>query len=158
MKGKIAIVFVYIKEAHASDAWPLGNVVQIPTHQTLEDRINAAKQFIAKTGFEIPILVDGMENKMCSVWGAWPERYFILKDQQVLHALVPDNLFGYDRLRVRRILRSMVGKDPLLSSQTDDFTGSLLQSEEESPPEIDKEEQEMIESNLVVHSSLPFDK
>jgi len=65
-------------EAHAQDEWPINNKLQIKQHKTLEDRIAAAKKFCIENNFQLPLYLDTMDNNFHRVYGAWPERYYII--------------------------------------------------------------------------------
>lgn len=77
---------VYISEAHAQDEWKLGKPdgVCVNQHKTLEDRIQAAKNFVRD--FELPsgedtsmtIVVDSWENDFDNSFAVWPERAFVV--------------------------------------------------------------------------------
>jgi len=95
---------VYIREAHAVDEWPLGNLVTIKQHQTLEERIDAAKTLNSELNFNIPTVVDSMDNIFNKTFQSWPERYYILQGNSILKIAEPANEFGFDRLSLRNDL------------------------------------------------------
>ena len=109
------------REAHAVDEWPLGSSVVVPQHQTIEERIAAARKFqdefdvrvslckrhgsgkavvctkhppyirrwfimwramcqamLMCSQYQIPILVDDIDDSFNKCFSAWPERYFIV--------------------------------------------------------------------------------
>ena len=55
-------VTVYIREAHASDEWPLGTAICIAQHKTIEDRLQAARDFVRQFEWTVPCAVDTMDN------------------------------------------------------------------------------------------------
>jgi Iodothyronine deiodinase len=75
-RERFAFLILYSSEAHASDEWPLGTLVEIRQHRTLEERIAAAKLAAAET--PIKVLVDTMTNDFEIKMGSWPERYFVV--------------------------------------------------------------------------------
>lgn len=87
-------VMVYIREAHASDVWPLGHHVDIPNHKTIEDRKKAAEK-LNKDNIEI--LLDTMDNTFDNTFAAWPERYYIIYDGVIQYIASPTSEFGFDR-------------------------------------------------------------
>src|SRR5205823_8005355 len=46
---KVDFYMIQIREAHASDVWPIGNIVDIKEHRTLEERLTAAREMIKGT-------------------------------------------------------------------------------------------------------------
>jgi len=87
--GLADFLTVYILEAHAVDEWPLGNAVQIKQHQTLDERIFAAKSFIQNYDFKVPLVVDSIENSFNSIFAAWPERFYIVHDNKLAYIANP---------------------------------------------------------------------
>jgi len=69
---------VYIKEAHASDEWPMGGQVCYKQPKTLEQRIKIARDFIQRFDYKWPMLIDSIDNKFEQAYFAWPERFYIL--------------------------------------------------------------------------------
>eukprot|EP01126_Amoeba_proteus_P037324 TRINITY_DN3848_c0_g1_i1.p2 TRINITY_DN3848_c0_g1~~TRINITY_DN3848_c0_g1_i1.p2 ORF type:complete len:115 (-),score=21.45 TRINITY_DN3848_c0_g1_i1:134-478(-) len=85
-------------EAHAQDVWPLGQHVCVQSHKTINDRIEVAKQFISKTRFELPMVVDSMDNNFLFTYLAHPERFYAFFQHrlqfkaQPVYALYPYDL------------------------------------------------------------------
>lgn len=76
-------MYVYCKEAHPADGWSFtNNKYNINTHNSLEDRLCAA-QIIQDLHPQCPVVVDGMANKACSTYAAFPERLYILQNGKV---------------------------------------------------------------------------
>ncbi|CAG8527886.1 975_t:CDS:2 [Racocetra fulgida] len=71
---------IQIKEAHASDVWPIGNIVDVKEHHTLSDRLAAAREMATKTKLEIPVLADTMNDTFLKLYSPWPFRFFIVVD------------------------------------------------------------------------------
>jgi hypothetical protein len=76
---------IYISEAHAADIWPIGLSAGVINykHKSLEDRISYAKTFIKRHNFNIPVVVDSMDNKFRDTFAAWPFRAFIVKNDVI---------------------------------------------------------------------------
>jgi len=89
---------IYISEAHPKDAWPLGKHVEIETHKNINDRIEAAKFYQQKFGLQIPMLVDTMENQFDKNYASWPERFYIIINNQIHYLGLPSsNDQGYSK-------------------------------------------------------------
>jgi len=75
---------VYLHEAHADDVWPLGFGVANPT--TLAERWARLDALATRADLAQldAICCDGMDNAFLRSHGAWPERYFLVEDQQVV--------------------------------------------------------------------------
>ena len=83
-------LFIYVKEAHASDGRVSpGNVAQgieIKQHKTYEERSGAAKTCQGKLEITMPILIDSLDNATATQYGGIPNRaYLIGKDGKVVY-------------------------------------------------------------------------
>jgi len=94
-KDRVTFIGVYLSEAHASDEWPINNKLQIAQHKTLQDRVEAATKFYKENGFALPLYLDTMENSFHTLFGAWPERYFII-DKGKLALMGQPGPLGYN--------------------------------------------------------------
>ncbi|GBC05699.1 hypothetical protein RclHR1_06380010 [Rhizophagus clarus] len=77
---KIDFYMIQIREAHASDVWPIGNIVSIKEHHTLSDRLTAAHEMVKETKLEIPVLSDTMDDTFLKLYSPWPFRFFVIVD------------------------------------------------------------------------------
>jgi len=102
----VDFLMVYIDEAHASDKWPLGHFVDIPNHQTIQERTQAAKMLVSNYDFKLPVLLDTMENLFDKNFAVWPERYFIIKDGMVNFIAGPTSEYGYDRYVLNKMIQT----------------------------------------------------
>jgi len=107
--GEVAnFLTVYISEAHAQDEWPLGKKVCLNQHKTLEERISTAKSFQSDYKYDIPILVDQMDNNFDQKYASWPERFYILEDGKIALIGEPSLEFGYNRLDISDWLQHLL--------------------------------------------------
>lgn len=96
---------VYIAEAHSSDGWAFTNNYDINQHQSLEDRLSAARILVQEDPL-CPVVVDEMSNITSIKYGALPERLYVLQAGKVVYKgrMGP---WGYDPLEVRSFLEKM---------------------------------------------------
>jgi len=97
---------VYISEAHAKNEWPLGNIVSLNQPKEMEQRLSVAKHFVEKFHFEIPTLVDKMDNNFDISYACWPERFFIIQNLTMKLVGEPTTEFGYDREEIVNWLKN----------------------------------------------------
>ncbi|GBC38668.2 iodothyronine deiodinase [Rhizophagus irregularis DAOM 181602=DAOM 197198] len=71
---------IQIREAHASDVWPIGNIVNVKEHRTLEERLTAARNMVEATHLKISVLADTMDNTFLKLYSPWPFRFFVIMD------------------------------------------------------------------------------
>ena len=97
---------VYIAEAHPVEkANFTGNIV-ISTHETLEDRLKAARVLQSSMqGEDNRILVDSMQDVANELYAAFPERLYVILDGKVVLEGQPGP-FGYNIAEIESFLES----------------------------------------------------
>jgi len=86
---------IYLLEAHANDEWPINKTLKISQHKTIKERVEAAKKFIKENDFKLPMYLDTMDNSFHNMFGAWPERYYIIQNGK-LAAIGQPGPMGYN--------------------------------------------------------------
>lgn len=72
---------VYIREAHASDIWPLKFTYEQLAPTTLAERCARARALARELALDVAgfeLLVDGMDDSLDAALGAWPTNYYVL--------------------------------------------------------------------------------
>jgi len=79
------VVVVYIREAHASDTWPMKVQGERPCPQSTQERIQYAEDFAAEMALPdgFSLRVDGMENEFNAAFGSWPTCYYVVHDKKL---------------------------------------------------------------------------
>jgi hypothetical protein len=92
------LLVIYIAEAHARDQWPMGKTIScVDQPKTLEERLENARQCKKNFNFEVPMLVDNMNNDFHLTYGSWPFRFYVIhEDKLVLKAEPHPKTFGYN--------------------------------------------------------------
>jgi len=84
-KDRAEFFAVYIKEAHPSDGWKSsGNErvgITIKQASRFEERVEAAAQCCGALGLTIPMVVDGIDNRVAEAYSGFPDRLYVI-DQQ----------------------------------------------------------------------------
>ncbi|KAG8436877.1 hypothetical protein GDO86_007823 [Hymenochirus boettgeri] len=95
-------LIIYIDEAHAADGWALKNNLDIKKHQSLQDRLVAAKRLLEELP-SCPVVLDTMKNLCSAKYAALPERLYILKEGKIMYKgkMGP---WGYKPEEVRSVL------------------------------------------------------
>uniref|UniRef100_A0A3Q3MRM9 Iodothyronine deiodinase n=1 Tax=Labrus bergylta TaxID=56723 RepID=A0A3Q3MRM9_9LABR len=95
---------IYIAEAH-STGWAFTNNYDINQHQSLEDRLSAARILVQKEPL-CPVVVDEMDDTAAMKYGAMPERLYVLQAGKVVYKgdVGP---WGYNPTEVRSFLEKM---------------------------------------------------
>jgi hypothetical protein len=114
------MVTVYIEEAHALDEWPMGDGAKgsefraIIQPRTIAERAEAAKLLVTDLGYEVPLVVDNMENEVRIKYACWPLRFYVIDDEQVWYKAQPSGYrYSVPALRdsVIALLESKHGED-----------------------------------------------
>jgi hypothetical protein len=83
---------IYIQEAHPIDGWWLGKgpiswllklkgtkaVFDVYDPQSAQERRQVAKRCFDTLAFDIPTLLDGMDNAVNVAYAAWPTRLYLI--------------------------------------------------------------------------------
>jgi hypothetical protein len=107
------VVFVYIAEAHAVDEWQMqANVdegVLVRQHVTLDERVEAARDGVARLGLTMPVLVDGMDDAVSEAFAAWPERLYVAETGGRLAYVGGPGPFEFDPDAAAAALAEIIG-------------------------------------------------
>ena len=78
-KDLVEFRIVYVKEAHAADgdAPTEGQTIKLATNR--EERCQTASRLIENKQLKIPMLVDEIDNRVCSAYQAHPDRLFVIR-------------------------------------------------------------------------------
>jgi hypothetical protein len=67
-------------EAHAHDEWPIGSPFKYYQHKTVKERASAARDFISQQKWEIPTVLDDINNGFDNLFASWPLRFYIIEN------------------------------------------------------------------------------
>ena len=82
-KDRAEFLTVYISEAHPNDEWQMDSnrkeqfVYDQP--KNFEARRELAKVLVDRLQYRIPVAIDSIDNRAESLFGAWPERIYVLE-------------------------------------------------------------------------------
>jgi len=84
--NKATFLTVYVQEAHPVENEDFKNqFMQIKTHQSLGDRLEAANELLQLEELPGPFLVDNMKDEASDAYGAHPERLYIILDGKIVY-------------------------------------------------------------------------
>jgi len=63
---------------------------------TLAERVAIANDFLARSGYRIPIMVDDMDNAAEEAFAAWPERLYVIDEAGKVVYKGDVGPFGFD--------------------------------------------------------------
>ena len=104
MKDRAEFYAVYIKEAHPTDGWRTGDNVRlgidIKQATNFEERLDAASQCCGALHMEIPMVVDGIDNRVGEAYSGFPDRLYVIDaDGKVAYKSEASDSMVLDQLR-----------------------------------------------------------
>lgn len=83
---RVEFLVIYIREAHPTDGWYMGDH-DIRDPQTMEERRRVAGQCETALQYGIRTYVDEMDDAVMKAYAAWPDRlYLVGPDGQMVYA------------------------------------------------------------------------
>jgi hypothetical protein len=82
-KDRAEFLTIYISEAHPNDEWQMDSnrteqfVYDQP--KNFEARRELAKVLVDRLQYRIPVAIDSIDNRAEALFGAWPERIYVLE-------------------------------------------------------------------------------
>ena len=89
--NQINTITVYISEAHSLEEWPIGSKEfgHYRQPQSLEERKEAAADFIRIFNYKLPLVIDSLENEFEKHYAPWPIRFYIVHHQKLKYIAEP---------------------------------------------------------------------
>lgn len=104
----VRFLLVYVREAHALDEWVTPDNVHegISFEQpiTVEGRAGAASSMCTTLDVSIPAVTDTLDDAVSTLWGAWPDRLYVLDEKGVVVHKAAVGPFGFKPSEVRDVL------------------------------------------------------
>ncbi len=103
---RIEFLTVYVKEEHPEDGWQVGinhdQCVIYTQPETLDQRAAIAADLIKRHSISIPVVMDGMDNAVCTQYNGSPERLYLLDESGVVLHRSPAGPFNMDAVKAWR--------------------------------------------------------
>jgi hypothetical protein len=99
--GQARFLTLYIKEAHPEDEWQMESNAKdrddvcYKQPRTTGERVAIANDFVKRFHFDIPLVVDPIENHANAVYAGWPERFYIVDENGVIVYKGKPGPFGF---------------------------------------------------------------
>jgi iodothyronine deiodinase-like protein len=81
-KGRADFYGIYIREAHPVDGWRMESNdqagIQVKQPRTNEERTQVAEKCCSSLAMSIPLLVDGIRNKVEQAYSGFPDRLYLI--------------------------------------------------------------------------------
>lgn len=107
------IFVLYIREAHPTDGRQTQSNVRegilVESPKTKKERNEIAREFASQFKISLPILVDGIDNKVGSDYSAWPDRIYIIDARGKIAYKGGPGPFGFRVSDVPPVLDRLLG-------------------------------------------------
>lgn len=110
----MSFLFVYVREAHPSDGWQMdsnkedGVIFDQPKAD--EERRSIAQKCVSDLKLTMPCVVDGVDNRVDTLYVGWPERLYIIDADGRIAYAGQRGPWGFKPKEVARWLRKNVGR------------------------------------------------
>ena len=114
-RQQAAFYIVYIKEAHPVDLWQTASNerdhVLLHSPRTDADRFENAGQCVRKLGIQIPVVIDGLEDRTEVAYTGWPERlYVVARGGRIVYKSAAGP-YGFSPKEMANHLRELLERD-----------------------------------------------
>ncbi|MBI2167945.1 MAG: hypothetical protein HYU28_00360 [Actinobacteria bacterium] len=98
-EDRVAFLVVYVREAHPEDGWVVtpnrdeGILVNDAT--TTEERQELAMTCALRLEIRMPVVIDGIDDAVCSAYGGFPDRLALVGRGGVLRYLAEEGPWGF---------------------------------------------------------------
>lgn len=111
--GRAMFVLVYVREAHALDEWVtkdnVADGIEVRQPAALDARCDAAAAMCGRLDVTIPAVADTLDDRVSALYGAWPDRLYVLDEAGVVVHKAAVGPFGFKPEDVRQVLMSRWG-------------------------------------------------
>jgi hypothetical protein len=108
----VAFFVVYIKEAHPEDGWILESNrtenIRIQDPATLEQRAEVAGTCALRLQIQIPVLLDGPEDRVAATYGGWPDRLYLIGTDGRIAFQGGEGPFGFKPEELERAIETQL--------------------------------------------------
>lgn len=106
-------LLVYVREAHAADEWVMPDNEQrglrVPQPTSHAARFRAAQECVADFDVPMPTVVDHLDDRVMTTYGAWPDRFYVIGPDGRIAYQGGVGPFGFKPADVREFLRREYG-------------------------------------------------
>ena len=114
-RDRVAFVVVYVREAHPEDGWVVtanrdeAILVDDPTSD--DERLDVATTCALGLKIEMPVVIDGIDDAVCSAYGGFPDRLALVAPGGTLAYLGDMGPMGFVPADLDAAIRDVVGAE-----------------------------------------------
>ncbi len=107
-RERVHFLVVYIREAHPEDGWIIPenrrSGLAVPDPKTDEERLTVASSCALNLHMRMPIVIDRVDNAVASVYGGWPDRLYLVRQDGRIAFQGGEGPFGFKPEEVERAI------------------------------------------------------
>lgn len=84
-KDRVDFATIYIQEAHPTDQWYMYLEIDYEQPKIIQKRIEIANKYRDELKYPIPLFIDNMDNEIDLIFGAWPQRIYVIHNNIILY-------------------------------------------------------------------------
>ncbi len=108
---RVTFMVVYIREAHPEDGWVLNvnrdSDITIVDPDSNEDRQQVAASCAINLKIRMPVLVDDVDDKIASAYGALPDRLYLVDTDGTIAYQGDPGPWGFDPAGLAEAIESL---------------------------------------------------
>lgn len=120
-RDRVEFFAVYIREAHPTDGWrSRGNDragIEIAQPKNFEQRVKAASKCCGALEMQIPLLVDGIDNRVGDAYSGFPDRLYIIDRDGTVAFKSGRGPFGFIPREMEQSLNLLLLEDELTTQE-----------------------------------------
>ena len=103
-----------MSEAHPDDEWQMQSnreeKIVLDQPRSFDERRAAAQILVDRLHYDLPLALDGMENRAETAYAAWPERLYVVEKGGRLAYCGGLGPFGFDVEEMERALAALLAR------------------------------------------------
>ena len=107
---RVQFLVIYIREAHPTDGWYMGNH-DIRDPQTIEERRELAGTCETRLKYGISTIVDEMDDGVMKAYAAWPDRLYLVDTDGKVAFAGGRGPWGFKPSKPEKIIEGLMESD-----------------------------------------------
>ena len=107
---RVQFLVIYIREAHPTDGWYMGNH-DIRDPQTIEERQALAGTCETRLKYGIPTIVDEMDDGVMKAYAAWPDRLYLIDPDGTVAFAGGKGPWGFKPSKLKKAIEGLMELD-----------------------------------------------
>ena len=107
---RVQFLVIYIREAHPTDGWYMGNH-DFRDPRTIGERRELAETCEIRLRYGIPTIVDEMDDRVMKAYAAWPDRLYLVDFDGTVTYAGGIGPWGFNPSELKRAIDRLMDSD-----------------------------------------------